>query len=670
MAKKLFDEISGKIRPFHLEDEIESLKFVDGNKPSMRVFKTKKGKKAIAGLIDLEVNHNHSWYDEIVLRASKRPDSLALFYRGTKISFREMIKKADDLAKAMKDAGIEPGDNIPAFLSNTPETVYFLLAANKLGARVNLMSNSFDKNYINQLLDSSSSKLLFITDDQYSNIKDVIDNRTFDKIIMSSLADSLPADPTKCDEYEPSLDKYYHYECLRNKYELEDNRIVSFVDFNEYGSKLNIDVQSTGDLYTEFLHTYTSGSTRVGYPKPLTHTNRSLIVSGRFHDSELSGNPDLVGLRGMAHIHTDSNTDIITCISDNLMQLWSVALEPEYSNETALDAIFLNKPNYLNMTVSHLLYAFKEYLIDKRFHENGVGRKMPWLFACFGVGEPMSAGEEKFLNKGLRIARAGSGVKINGVSLPFTTASIGGGDTEHGGIYYTLWKALYDKINYFRLKDHVTGMNPESYVQISAFKMLEDGTYIECDYNELGIIASNSATTLSHYLNNYDKTKELIIKDEHGREWVSNNVLGYIDELGGVHVKGRVDYKLKLDENTEIYPFIIDEEIQKDTKNILSCTSNNTEEGRVVVNIQFQPDKKKSDSAIIKSAVDRIYSKYGYDISDLVSFRIIPVMESFPETASGKRSINGLEQHGLEGTFSISSVEHKLSNKSKVRVLK
>ncbi len=674
MARNIFDKLSGKIKPFHLEDELQSIKFVDGSKPSMRLFKTKKGKRAIAGLIDIEENHNHSWYDEIVQRAKKNPNALALFYRGTKISFEEMIKKADDLAKAMKASGIVQGDNIPAFLSNTPETVYFLLAANKLGAKVNLMSNNFDKDYLNELLDKSSSKMLFITDDQYLNVKSVLDNRSFDKIIMSSLADSLPDDPTKCDEYEPSLDKYYHYDCLRDSFVNDDNRIISFNSYSDYGKSLELDVESVGDLNTEFLHTYTSGSTRVGYPKPLTHTNRSLIVSGRFHDSELSGNPDLAGLRGMAHIHTDSNTDIITCISDNLMQLWSVALEPEYSSETALDAIFMNKPNYLNMTLTHLMYAFKEYLYGSRYVVDGQRRKMPWLFACFAVGEGTSPGEEKFLNKCFRIARAGSGVKINGFSLPFTTLCIGGGDTEHGGIYYTLWKALYDKVNYLRLKNHITGMNPEAYVQISSFKQLDDGSYKECDYNELGVIASNSATTMSHYLDNPKKTEELIITDEHGREWVSNNVLGYVDELGGIHVKGRLDYKLHLSDSIEVYPYVIEDEILRDTKNVLSCTATNTKDGKVVINIQFQPDKKKSDLFVIKSAIDRIYSRYNYDISNLVAFRIIDFYDSFPETKSGKRSVASLEEMGESNTVIYNVFDNKLESNiiqiDKVRTLK
>ena len=83
-------------------------------------------------MVDIEKNHNHSWYQELRNRASKSPNALALFYRGTKINFREMFEKADALAKSLSKVGIKAGDEIPICLSNTPELVYLMLAVNKI----------------------------------------------------------------------------------------------------------------------------------------------------------------------------------------------------------------------------------------------------------------------------------------------------------------------------------------------------------------------------------------------------------------------------------------------------------------------------------------------------------------------------------------------------------
>ena len=644
---------NGKIPTYHLEDEIKLLAMLDRNKPSTRIIRTKKGRKAIAALKNIEKNHNNSWYQELVKISSNAQNELALFYRGKYITFGEMFEEADKLANSLAKMGIKQGDEIPACLANVPETVYFLLAANKIGAKVNLFGSHVDKIYLNQILDDCTDKVFFATDDYYGDIKDVIQNRNFQNKVVISLADSLPEDPTITEEYEPELDKYYHYENKSKQFKNIDNSIMTYDECIQYGQDYDKEILDDNTLETEFLITYTSGSTKVGFPKAIIHTNRSLITSGIFHSPELTGNPRIDGLRGLAHIHTDSNTDVITCISDNLMQLWSTALEPEYGRDTFLDILFINKPNYCNATKSHIVAASKQYLIDKKFNN----RKMPFLLALFAVGEGTSKGEEKLANMFLRKSRAGSGVKISGVSLPYVTLSIGGGDTEHGGIYYSLWKKLFENLYSFKLRKEEYGMAPVPYAQVTALKINIDGSYSECDYNELGLIVSNSATTTKGYKNNKEATKKLIVRDDMGRDWVSNNVYGYIDDLGTVHVKDRYENKIVFSDGTIIPNFKIEEVVLKDTKNILSCsvTQGYTEDGESVpvINIEFQPFKQKSNSQIIDSMRNRIISELPMQVINNCVIRIFNNKDSFPLTGSGKRSIAAIENMGLDFTSKL-----------------
>ena len=672
MKTKLYTEETGIIKTFHLEDEVQPYAEDGIKKPSTLILESKKGKKAIEGLIDIEKNHNHSWYDEIKIRSKANPNATALFYRGTKISFKQMIEIADKLAKSFVELGITKGDEIPACLSNTPETVYILLALNKIGAKINLFGNHLNEDYLKNVLDGCSNKLFLATDDVYDKLENIISTREFGNIILTSLADSLPEHPELCDEYEPELDSYYHYDNKVADFKERDERIGNFESLVKLGELSKASVTSDSTLDDEFLVTYTSGSTKVGFPKMVVHTNRSLITSGRFHDPDLSGNPDLKGLRGLAHIHLESNTNIITCISDNLMQNWTVALEPEYARDKALDYIFINKPNYINITPSFLVKASKQYLFDRKFHENGKGRKMPWLFTCFAVGERVSKGEEKLINKMLRVSRAGSGVKIGPFSFPYTTLCVGGGDVEHGGIYYTLWKSFLEKINYFRLKNHEMGMTPEAYVQVSAFKPREDGLYEECDFNEQGLIAANSATNTIGYKNDKEKTSNLIISDTVGRDWISSSVYGYIDELGNVHVKGRIENVVTLKNGDNVPTYVIENIVELDTKNILSCSVSAVQEGdedTYVINIELQPDTKANKDAIIKSLASRLKK---YNIDEEFYYRIIDNEKSFPLTGSGKRNIKALENMGLENTtyYSNNSNQNSKRNKGKSLVLK
>lgn len=641
----------GRIPTYRVEEELELLENLPDSKPSKRIIKTKKGLKAIKALIDIKNNYDISWYQYLKDRNLKNMNDVALFYRGTKITFQEMFDKADELIKSMAKIGLHIGDEIGVCVTNSPELVYIILAANRLGIKVNCFGAQFNKKYLSNIIDGISNKIIFISDDNYESLRSILLDKKIDNVVLTSLADSLPKNPKECDEYEPELDKYYHIDNKCNYYKSVDNRIKLLSEFIDYGKDVNIEIKDFGKLETDFLVTYTSGSTKIGFPKQIIHKNRSLITMGRFHDPELSGNPRIPGLRGLAHIHPESNTDIITCISDNLMQGWSVALEPEYDKDKALDYIILNKPNYLNITTSFMLEVAKKYLIDKKFHENGIGRKLPFLLAAFTVGEGTQIGEEKFINRFLREARAGSGISIKGVKLPFTTLSVGGGDCEHGGIYYTLWHALQQKMYYPILGKSGLGMIPVPYVVVTCLKQLEDGTYIECDYNEKGIIVANSYTNLSGYKDNKEATEKLIITDNLGRNWVSCNTYGYIDKVGAVHVKGRIP-----DEQTTFcYNFDIDDIVTKDTKNILSCITVDVDNYKVL-NIQFQPFAKVNYEKILESIYKRLEKIFTLELIDKLYVRIIPSRDSYPLTASGKRSVRFLEELSLNNCIKLNSI--------------
>ena len=602
-------------------------------------------------LSDIENDHNHSWYQEMCIRSEKFSDYPALFYRGSKFSFSEMMESSRKLASAMFNLGVRPGSEIGVCMCNVPELAYVMLAINYLSAKMNSFSVEFNKEYVRTIISGCDKKLLIATDSEFLKIKDIVKDSEIEKVIIISKGRSIPEKPVLCDEYEPELCDFYHYsdhseECLRFS-----DKCISYDEFvKRYAKAEKLNIQS--DLDTDFLISYTSGSTKIGFPKAIIHTNRSLIVSGRFHDAEVSGNPDLKGLRALAMIHPDSNTCLITCISDILMQGWCVAFEPEYNVENALDYLFLNKPNYANMTSSFWNMSAYKYLVEKRYSD----RKLGFLLAAFAVGENIGNGEEYFLNSFLRKARAGSSLSIKGLHMPYVTISIGGGDCEHGGIYYTLWKTLYSKLHYFKLHGKPIGMLPEKYVVVTALKE-QNGKLKECKKNELGIIAANSATTMRGYKGNIKETCQKVLTDENGRNWVSCNVIGYIDEIGAVHVKGRAEDYILLN-NEKIYPFHVDDVVDKDKKNILSSTTVFKSNGAIVANLLLNPLSKIEESIVLERVKERCSNYLPAEVVDKIRFRIFKSISDFPITASGKRNIRRLEELKDQEIVTIHSSEN------------
>ena len=646
----------GRIPTYKLQNEFDLLSSLPDSKPSKKIVTTKRGLKAIKALVDLQRDYNVSWYRYVKDRADKVPNNIALFYRGNEITYRELFDRADVVAKSLLEIGVKPGDEIPICMTNTPELVYVLLAINKIGAKANVFGEQFNNAYIEEILDGCSKKVLFTDDSRYEYIKDAVQKSNIDNKVVVSLADSIPKDITKNKYYEPELDEYYHYPNKVKYYRQTDSGILSFSDFEKIGINSTNNFENSGSLEDDFLITYTSGSTIVGKPKPLMHKNRSLIVSGRFHDCELSGNPDMKKFSCLAHIPPESNTDLIACISDILIQGWTVCLEPEYDYKKALDYIILNKPNYLNMTTSFFIEAAKQYLIEGRFK----GRKLDSIFTAFAVGEKLSPGEEKFINKFLRKARAGSGVPVNGFKMPFTTIGVAAGDCEHGAIFYTLWKKLFElKSKMHGIKE--CGIYPEAYVNATILKTNSKGEYEECDYGEMGTVVSNSYSNMSGYKNNPEATKKLLITDNLGRTWLSCNVYGYMDKLGGVHIKGRKELLFPKIDGKTIPLYELEEIVSSDTKRVMSCqvVENN---GEIVIIVQPQSEYKNTD--IRKSIIGRIINKYGDDFLKNIDLIILPFEESFPLTHSGKRELNAktlLERFEKKKDSSTKDVQKRLN---------
>ena len=379
----ILDEANQGFKVYHVE-EMKDLFEGREELPSYRMFSTKWGENGHIGLKRIEDEYNRSWYSCIKERwMKKKPKHEMFFYRGNIIGRKEAFETADQVSKALLALGVKKGDEIPCCMANVPAVGFLMLGANQIGAKLNCFGGHYDPAFIKVILKETTDKILFVTDDEYDKIKDIVAKSGVKKVVVISLADYLPKDLSKCKEYEEDFDKYYHHDNKAVDYVAKNKKThMTWFQFLDKSAKFKGIIEDDNDLDTEFLVTYTSGSTRIGFPKREVHRNRSLITVGVFHAPELCGNPAAQNLRGLALIHTDSDTDLISTISDSLFQGWSVAFEPEYDRDDFLEHLVVNKPNFCNATTNFLLKAARQYLIEKRLGS----RKMPWLLAIIAVG--------------------------------------------------------------------------------------------------------------------------------------------------------------------------------------------------------------------------------------------------------------------------------------------
>ena len=78
-------------------------------------------------------------YDVVYESSCKWPHNIALEYFDTQITYKELIKKINKVAAALKTIGAEKGDRISICMPNTPESIYMLYAVNEIGAVANMI---------------------------------------------------------------------------------------------------------------------------------------------------------------------------------------------------------------------------------------------------------------------------------------------------------------------------------------------------------------------------------------------------------------------------------------------------------------------------------------------------------------------------------------------------
>lgn len=586
--------------------------------------------------------HNHSLRQELYLRNKDNLNLTAIKYRGNKISFGEMFENSDRFYSSLAKIGLKKGDEIAVCIDNTPELIYLLLAASDLGIILNFFGDKFDKDFIKQIIDGCSQKLFICADNFYGNIKDIVDEFPFENKVLISLTDSLPLNENgeKYDPYAQIDDMFLKFENKALKYKHDNSDIKLYEEFINFGYDYVVNEKPEITLDDDFTITYTSGSTKIGYPKQINHKVINYISLARFHDSDLSGLPEMRNMSSLALAPTHSNTQLTANITDVLSQKCTVDLEPIYRDDFFIYSLLINQSSFASATTSYWIKAAKMcYTIPELKNIKLENLQIPTA-----SGERASEGEEKFLNKFFKKVKAGTAV------LPFplspVTLSIGGGDTEHGGIFFTLFKELKSRISF--TKEYGLDVFPLAEIAV----LDENGK--ELDFNQWGNLVATSISMMNGYKNNPEANSKFFIYDYYGRKWGNCNLGAKINKKGQVIVGGRLGNEILLSNGTKYAEFEISNIVTLDSKNILSSETAflfdnqyDRTKGKIVIHIEKQPSSTKSIENILISVNNRLKREFPNELIENIIYRVRDYMEGFPLTKSGKRSVRDLELEGL-----------------------
>ncbi|MBR2408262.1 MAG: acyl--CoA ligase [Lachnospiraceae bacterium] len=460
-----------------------------------------------------------SIYENIYEANREYLEETALLYYGKKVTYKKLFHEVDKAAKAFVSCGVNYGDNVAICMPATPETIYTILALNKIGANANMLNPTFSEEQLRDRINDTEAKVLVVVNELFWRVKNVLSKTKIETVVSCSAVNSLGA-------VIKAIKKV--------------KKIPNTMVWNEFVKKEK-DVTLTIPGYKPnhpAVMVYSSGTT--GASKGIQLTNDSInatINEGKYIGFEWKRQD-----RYIAVVPIWFSTGICATVLVPLRHGITVILEPTYDFKVFYEHIVKYRPNF-TITASGL----PNYLASEKELEEAYKS-----FKYFVVGgEYVTPHVEKRLNQWLE--KNGSPEKLHK----------GYGMCECGG---TVTATHY--------KCNVVGSAgiPTPHVTVAAFDLT---TGKELKYGERGEVRVLSPCRMLGYYGKPEATEEYFHTDEKGQVWACTGDMGYVTEDGCLFVDGRLSSSYRNEDGGVIYLFdieraVLDHEQVRQCKTVVS----------------------------------------------------------------------------------------------------
>lgn len=124
--------------------------------------------------------------------ARRYPDAACTFFKGARISYREMNDFTDRLAAGLASIGVKKGDRVGIFMPNTPQFVMAYFAVLKLGAVVVATNPLYSAREIEHQLNDAGIEIMLVMSNFYNLIKEVQPKTRLRTLVVTNLKETLP----------------------------------------------------------------------------------------------------------------------------------------------------------------------------------------------------------------------------------------------------------------------------------------------------------------------------------------------------------------------------------------------------------------------------------------------------------------------------------------------
>lgn len=420
-------------------------------------------------------------------------DDTALIYFGTKITYRRFFENIREAAKSFTAIGVQAGDVVTIFSSNTPETVYSIFALNMIGALPSMEYVTVSDREAVAAVEHSESKFVLVLDVLLPKFEGVCASNMAEKIIALPLTDSMPI----------TLRAAAAVKMLKQK-KISSPKVLRYSDFLKLGKDTEI-VEIPYRKGTPAVIVHSGGTT--GVPKGVLLSNESLVyIAWAFlHNSEDAKRCDTY----MAYIPLFHAFGLGMGLLAPLSQSMRVVLSPKFDEASLLRNFKKYKPNHIMASGAHMPALMNDPIIKRM--------DLSFFRTCGYGGSPLTKPQEEEL------------VRFLAAHNSIAKASAGYGMSELSSAVCCERNCFYGKVGSVGL--------PLCRANV---KVLDVDTGEELGYNQSGELCFSTPGLMLSYFKNEKETQNAFFYDEDGTKWIHTGDVGMVDEDGFVFITGRI----------------------------------------------------------------------------------------------------------------------------------
>lgn len=533
-------------------------------------------------------------YDAVYDASCRYPHNIALEYFDTQISYKDLIKKINKVAAALKAIGAEKGENISVCMPNTPECVYMMYAINEIGAVANMIHPLSSEKEIEDYLQQAHSKIMLVIDISYFKVENIIKNTDVETLIVVSPARSM----------DFTVRMLYKLTKGRKNHIKTSQQVILWDQFlskaNRYIGNPHARVNSDDSA----LIMYTGGTTGRAKGAMLSNLNFNAQALGASYIVPELLKPGYNFLTFLPNFHAFG---FGCCIHMPLYYGCTVVLIPQFSAKKLKSYI---KKYHINILVG--VPSMFDYLTKIKFGP----RELKGIKGVVSGGDMISMATKTRINDFL--ADHGSKAYIgNGYGL--TEAS--------GGFIMSSRKSAHDPDGIgFPLPDDDT-------------KIVNPKTGKVVPIGEDGEIVVHGPCVMKGYLGDPEETEKSFVKVGN-KKYLKTGDIGYVDEDGLFHFRGRLK-RMIITNGYNVYPSVV-EDATYECKLIAACAAVGKEDKlrgqKVVVYAALKPDTSERTA---RKQLNAIYKKHlaKYEIPREIHF-----LPELPKTKLAKVDFRALEK--------------------------